>query len=236
VTRRAPINVFWRSWRLLNRNPVIVVPGFLAAGVGAFLTVLLEPSSDPTSPAALSSSLVTRTLALWAGTIVTTIVAIAFTTGMADAAWRTPEQRCTLRDGARALRSEGRHVFIAFLALAVLGLIAAVLSAYTLGLSIAAYAFCCIYTMPAAVVGARPGLAAIVESVRIAYRKPWVTLAIVAVILGVALVMGFVALLISNAPYVGGILESLVVQCVIAYTMLIVVGEYDIAQRLEGVV
>ena len=220
------MDVFGRSWRLLTRNPVIVVPGFLAAGLGAFLNVMLEPSSDPSATAALSSTIVTRTLALWAGTILTTVLAIAFTTGMADAAWRGPEQRCTLRDGARAFRREAGHVLVALLLLSLAGLGAAALAPFTLGISIAVYAFCCVYTMPAAVVGERGGLAAVAESFRIACRTPWITIAIVAAILGVALVMGSVALVLSGTPYVGGILQSLVVQGAIAYTTLVVVGEY----------
>ena len=164
--------------------------------------------------------------------IVATVLAIAFTTGMADAAWRGG--RGTLRDGFVAFRREGGHVFVAVIVLLLLGLLAAIAAPVTHAVSIVAYAYCCAYTMPAAVVGERSGLVAVGESTSIAFRRPIGTLVILVGVYAIAYAIGFGAEFVQMTPYVGSILGALVVQAAIAYATLVLVGEYRIARHLEA--
>ena len=211
--------MFGRAFALLRRNPSIAVPGLAIALVLTIVRVALAPA-DP-----LDDDLVHRAADLIA-TVLATIVSIAYTTGMADAAWRSG--RATLSDGARAFRRDGSHVLVATVALSALGVIAAILAAFTFGLSILVYTFFCIYTMAAAVSGERPGLVAVAESAEIAFSRPLPTLGVVLGVGLVALAIGAVAELVARTPYVGPLLSSVAVQFVVAYAVLVIVGEYRV--------
>jgi hypothetical protein len=128
---------------LLFANLAIVVPGLVAGSLAAVVEFALEP----TPAAALDAGLWTR-LVEGLAQIVASILSIAYTTGMAEAAWETGRAR--FGDGARAFRRDGGHVFVAMLVLFAFGFVAAVLAPFTLGLSLAAYLFFFIYTMAAA--------------------------------------------------------------------------------------
>jgi hypothetical protein len=219
MERPSAATIFARSWGLLLGNLAIVVPGLVAGSLAA----LVEFALEPTPAAALDAGLATRLVEDLAQ-IVASILSIAYTTGMAQAAWETGRARFS--DGARAFRRDGGHVFVAMLVLFALGLVAALLAPFTLGLSLAVYLFFCIYTMAAAVVGERPGLAAVRESVEIAFRRPVPTLLTVVGVLVIAFAMGAVASLLAAAPLIGPLVAALVVQTVIAYVALVIVGEY----------
>jgi hypothetical protein len=216
---------FGHSLRLLARNPAIVVPGLAIGALSAVVATLLEPA-DP-----LDSTIYTRLLQLVVQ-LVASILSIAFTTGMADAAWIG--KRAALRDGARAFRRDAGHVFVAMLALFAIALVAAVLAAYTLSLSLLALVFYCIYTMPAAVVGERSGLRAVGESVEIAFRRPRTTLLVVAGIGLIAFAMGALAELVHGVPFVGPVVAAVVIQTVVAYFTLVTVGEYRALRAPAG--
>jgi hypothetical protein len=211
--------VFARAASLLARNPAIVIPGLVVGTLAALVQFALEP----TPASALESNVVTR-LAQSVASIVAGILSIAYTTGMADAAWRTG--RAGIGDGTRAFRRDAGHVLAAMLVLFALGFVAATLAPFTFGLSLAAYLFFFIYTMAAAVVGERPGPSAIRESVDIAFRRPLPTLLTVLGVLVIAFGMGAVASLLDGAVLVGPLLAQVVVQTVIAYVVLVIVGEY----------
>jgi hypothetical protein len=87
--------------------------------------------------------------------------------------------------------------------------------------------------MPSAVVGERPGLVAIFESAKIAFARPIATLVILVGVSALALGLGWGADVLQMTPYVGSLLSSIVVQGVIAYATLVLVGEYRIARRME---
>lgn len=211
--------IFARSWGLLLGNLAIVVPGLV---VGAF-AALVEFAFEPTPAAALDAGLATR-FAEGLAQVVAAILSIAYTTGMAEAAWETGHAR--FADGTRAFRRDGGHVFVAMLLLFALGFVAALLAPFTVGVSLVAYVYFFIYTMAAAVVGERTGLAAVRESVEIAFRRPVPTLLTVAGVLLIAFAMGAVATLLAATPLIGPLVSALVVQAVIAYVVLVVVGEY----------
>ncbi len=208
-------DVFGRAWQLFARNLSIVVPGLVAGALTAVLEQLL-------------------TTWLWIDVtqIVAAILTISYTTGMADAAWRLGRARFS--DGRRAFRRDGRHVLVAMLALMLLGAAAAVLAPYTFSFSIAAYVFFCIYTLAAAVVGERPGFLAVVESARIAFARPLPTLVMVAGVYLVVLGLGAVALSSASLPLLGPLVSDLVVQAVVGYVVLVVVGEYRLLRGLAG--
>lgn len=211
--------VFARSWGLLFANPAIVVPGLVVGTLAALVQFALEPSPGT----ALDGSLLTR-FVQGAAQIVASILSIAYTTGMADAAWRSG--RAGFGDGTRAFRRDAGHVLVAIVVLFALGFAAAFLAPFTLGLSLAVYLFFFVYTMAAAVVGERPGLIAVRESVEIAFRRPLPTFLTVLGVLAVAFAMGVVASLLAAAPLVGPLVSDVVVQAVIAYVVLVIVGEY----------
>ena len=215
--------MFVRALALLRTNLSIVVPGCAVALVLALVQTALEPA-DP-----LDDDLLHRSLRAIAQ-VLATIVSIAYTTGMADVAWQ--RGRATFADGARAFRRDGGHVFVAMLVLFALGFLAAVLAAFSFGLSLLVYAFFCIYTMASAVAGERPGLRAVAESAEIAFGRPLPTLGVVLGIGAVAFAMGFLATLLANTPFVGPLLADVVVQIVVAYAALVIVGEYRLLRGI----
>ncbi len=202
------------------------MPGIIAAGISTFASVVIV-SPDSASDAQI---VITHTLGLLIR-IVATVLAIAVTTGMADAAWRTA--RGAFKDGIEAFRREGGHVFVAVIALLLLGILAALAAPYTFEVTLGIYAYCCLYTMPSAVVGERPGIVAIGESAKIAFARPVATLVILFGVSALALALGWGADVLQMTPYVGSLLSSIVVQGVIAYATLVLVGEYRIARRME---
>ena len=217
--------VFLRAWRLLAQNLSIVVPGLVVGAVAAILETIFAgaPASDGADTFTW--------LALDVTQIVAAILTISYTTGMADAAWRAGRAR--LRDGTRAFRHDGVHVAVAILALLVLGFVAALAAPYTFALSILAYGYFGIYTMAAAVVGERRGVAAVIESARIAAARPLSTAIMVAGIAVVAGLTGFLAIGSAGLPFLGPLISDLVVQLVVAYVVLVVVGEYRVLRDLE---
>ena len=210
---------FRRALALLNANWSMILPGLVIGALSGLLEGLFTPP-DTATPAGSAIGLILILIT----DVVAAILAIAYTTGMAQAAWT--RGHATFGDGAQAFRREGGHVFIAMLVLLVLGLAAAFLAPFTVGLSLAVYAFFCIYTMPAAVVGERKGFEAVSESAEIAYHRPLQTGILIVAIAIIGALMGYVAELLGFAPLIGPIVKALVVQAVIAYVTLVVVGEY----------
>jgi hypothetical protein len=216
-------NVFAHSLGLLARNLAIVVPGIAIGAIAALVGAALEPAQP------LESTVWTRALQEITN-VLASILAIAYTTGMADAAWRTGS--AGFSDGTRAFKRDVGNVFVAMLVLFALGVAAALVAAFTFGLSLAIYVFFCVYTMAAAVVGERSGFRAVFESAEIAFLRPLTTLLVVAAIIAITFVLGALAELVSGAPLVGPLISEVVIQVVVAYLTLVVVGEY---RTLRGV-
>lgn len=211
--------VMARALALLARNVSIVVPGLVAGFFTGVVSATLTPQNDDVDVASLAA----QTAVLIAETIAT-ILSIAYTTGMADAAWE--RGRARFADGAQAFRREGSHVFVALVILAVFGTIAALLVPYTIGLSVVVLAFFCVYAMPAAVVGRRSGVQAIIESGEIAVERALPTSLMIVGIAVIVVIVGQLAVLLDVVPYVGPIVRQVVVQTTIVYAMLVIVGEY----------
>jgi hypothetical protein len=218
-------NLFSRSWDLLSRNWAIVIPGLIVAIVAGILISLLTPAvyvSDGTyqlTGYTFLAPFVTAVIGVLAA-----IISFSYTTGMAAAAWRTGT--ATFADGAKAFQQEGGHVFTAMLALILVGIGAAILAPFTLGLTVLAVFFLCIYTMAAAVAGDFGGFAAIGESYRLAIARWQATAIIVVVLFVVSICAGLIGALFHLIPFIGPLVSQIIQMIVLAYFTLVVVGEY----------
>lgn len=221
-------NVFARSWRLLSANWIIIVPGLVIGLLAGILSALLMPPGsqltyDPYSGIPIAVNPLNLVLRPIISTIAT-ILAITYTTGMAGAAWRTG--KAMISDGKTAFERDAGNVFVAMLGMLVLGIAAAVLAPFTLGISLLAYAVFFLYTLPAAVVGEHPGLQALRESALIA-RHSLLTTLIVVLLLGViTVVAGLLTASLGFMPLIGPIAASILQQIVVAFVTLVIVGEY----------
>lgn len=218
--------VFARAWELLTRNWIIIVPGIvIGVIIGILDWALLAPyrSYDPTQIGSAFSIMGGR-LALAAITLVGYIATQAFTTGMAGAAWM--RGTTTLADGSASFQEDAGRIVITGIGLIGLALAALVLAIPTLALSVLAFYLFTLYAMPAAIVGNRPGFSSIAESFAIARARFVQTLIIAAMIFVISLVLGVVTGLISFVPLIGPLIRAIVMQAVIAYATLVVVGEY----------
>lgn len=225
-------NVFARSWDLLVRNWVIIIPGIVVGLVIGIVAGLYDQTAPDTygqpSGTALTfaygfggfvSGVVLFVLAL-AGYIVTQ----CYTVGMAGAAWQ--RGTTTLADGTRAVNEDAGNVLLAAVYLFLVGIVAVVLALPTLTLSLFAFYLFTLYTIPSAVVGNHRGWFALRESFAIARARFGTTL-IIGILIGLLQLVGrLIAHIFSIAPLLGPIISAIITQIVIAYAVLVIVGEY----------
>ncbi|MBV8727939.1 MAG: hypothetical protein JO233_09135 [Candidatus Eremiobacteraeota bacterium] len=226
-------NTFSRAWQLLTSNWIIIVPGIVIAIVFGIITALLlgaltahviyDANGMPTGATNVGGSFwalaLTPILA-----IIATILSITYTTGMAGAAWA--RGTTTLADGAASFREDAGHVLMAMIIMIVIGIIAAILAPFTLGLSVLAFLLFFIYTMPAAVVGNRPGMEAVSESFQMVMRAFGTTIVIVLLIFVISIIAGIIGVALHAIPYIGPIVGQVLQQIVVAFSTLVIVGEY----------
>ncbi len=218
--------VFARAWGLLRRNLTIVVPGLV---VGALIGLVSAYLAPPVAPDDVSAGLARpydsfARLLVMTVSVIATVLTISYTTGMASSAWKNG--RATFADGSRAFRHDAGNVLVALGSLFALGFVASLLAPFTFFCSLIAYVFFGIYTMPSVIVGERNGFASIAESAAIAWRRPVTTGLLVGGLFAILIAMGVVTNLLSATPYVGQIFANVVVQAVVAYFTLVLVGEY----------
>jgi hypothetical protein len=220
---RSLATIFGESWRLFVRNPLIVAPGIVIALFARVLQVIVLPGPDATSGEKIVGTVLVDVIQLLA-----TVASIAFTTGMAAAAWESGH--CTLSDGWRAFARDGGQVFVALVGLLLIATGAAFLFPFTFGLSAVAFGFFCLYVMPAAIVGERQGFAAIRESWQLAYDRVLPTLGIVLGLFLIFAAIGIIAAFLAIAPGLGpipaAIAGALLGGAAIAFGTLVIVGEY----------
>lgn len=223
-------NAFSRSWQLLTSNWIIIVPGLIIGLIAGILTgifyhpavVTYDANGVPQVAGAMAGAM--AGILVWIIATIATVITITYTTGMAGAAWATGH--ATLADGSRAFQRDGAQVFIAMLGLVVVGMIAAFLMIFTLGLSMLAYLVFFLFTMPAVVVGERPGIAAMQDSIQIALKRFGPTILTVLLIAVISIISGIIAGALSFAPFIGPVVSAVIQQIVIAYVTLVIVGEY----------
>lgn len=227
-----PENVFARAWRLFCANPVLLVPS-LAVGIATAAIAYVLAASRLTGfgffgdlnaqgPGAfgLFFATVVAFLLRMGGLLVT----IAFTTGMAAAAWRGGH--AVIADGASALRAAWLRTFGALVELFLLGFVAAFLALPTFGFSVLLYLIFFIYTVPATVVGGLGMTEAALDSLQTAGRNFRTTLLVVVMLVAIAVVAGVVQALLGDVPFLGTVVSWLLMAAVFAYASLVIVGEY----------
>jgi hypothetical protein len=215
-------STFERSWQLLTSNWVIIVPGIVIAIIVGVIDYYMTLLTDTSGAGWLSS--------VWTGILIILInlagliLAQCYVTGMAGGAWE--HGKTGLADGTRAFERDAGNTFVALIGLIVALVIAGVLAFPTLGISLLLYFYFFIYTFPAAIVGERPGFAAMGDSFRIAARRVGPTLIVTVLIAVIALIGRFIGVALSFVPVIGPIIGEIVVQIVLSYVTLVVVGEY----------
>lgn len=216
-------STFSRSWELLGKNWIIIVPGLVIGFIVGVVDYLISPYSSTAYGAtwwASSSTAILLSLVNLAGFILSQ----CYTTGMAGAAWQ--HGITSLADGTRAFERDAGNLFVALIGLVIALIVAAILAFPTIGISVLLYFYFFIYTYAAAIIGERPGFAAMGDSFRIASRRVGPTL-IVTVMYVVILIVGyFIATVLHFIPFVGPIVAAIVIQTVFAYVTLVVAGEY----------
>jgi hypothetical protein len=240
TTSQPPVeSIFVRSWTLLSSNWIIVVPGVVIGLVVGVLKYMLRPpvyvfSAGDTTIVQHQGTGILAGLVIALIGLIGSILTIAYTTGMAGAAWARGV--ATLEDGAAALRADFSNIVVAIVGLIVLGAVAGILVIPTLGLAIAAYYLFTLYTMPAAIIGARPGIEAIKESFQITIARFVPTLIIAVLLFVVSLVVGIIAAIFGTLPLVGPIVAGIIQGAVVAYATLVIVGEYLVLRQIAPAV
>lgn len=228
MTEPKPIeSIFGRSWELLRTNWVIIVPGIIIGVIVGVIAWLIVPRGaiDPNAPslgavfARAGSGIIMGLVA-----IVAAIANQAYTVGMAGAAWE--RGTTTLADGTRSFETDAGRIVMTALGMFLLGIVAVILAIPTLGLAFLAFYLFTLYAMPAAIVGNRPGWSSISESFTIATRRFVPTLILGVLIFLITIVFSIATAPLYIIPFLGPIVAHIVTQAVIAYAVLVVVGEY----------
>jgi hypothetical protein len=225
-------NTFSRAWQLLSNNWVIIVPAIVIAIIAAVVLSIFATfgvasavgfGSVGLGGAGVGAALLT-VIVIGVILLLACILTVAYTTGMAEAAWRTG--KATLDDGAAAFRDDASALVSAVVLLLVLGIIAVILAPFTLGLSVLAFWLFFIYTFASVVVGKHSGTEALGESARITSKNFLMTLAVV-ILLAIAFVIaGWIGNVLGHIPFLGHIVAYVIDQIVAAYATLVIVGEY----------
>jgi hypothetical protein len=226
-------NTFSRSWQLLTSNWIIIVPGIVIAIVFGILTAVLvaaasphvvyDVNGTPTGATNLGGTFLAGALAAVLA-IIATILSITYTTGMAGAAWQ--RGTATLLDGYASFREDAGHVLMAMIIMIVVGIVAAILAPFTLGLSVLAFLLFFIYTMAAAVVGNRSGMEAVSESFQMVMHAFGTTVVIVLLIFVIGIIAGIIGAAMHFIPFIGPVIGQVLQQIVVAFSTLVIVGEY----------
>ena len=226
-------NTFGRSWELLSSNWIMLVPG-IVIGIVAAIVVFFVAGAGLVTGVGLSTAGASSAgigAALMAGLIVGIIVlisiilTIAYTTGMAGAAWRSG--RATLDDGAAAFRKDAGSILVAFVLLVILGIVAGMLSIFTFGLAMLAFALFFLYTFASVIIGGHSGSEALGDSARITTKNFVTTLLLLILICVVAFVGNWVGGMLSHSiPLLGRIVALIIQEIITVYATLVIVGEY----------
>lgn len=225
-------NTFGRSWELLSANWIMLIPGLIIGIVAAVIVFFLVGAgliggAGLSAVGASGAGMGAFGMAAMLSAIivlVSVILTIAYTTGMAGAAWRTGT--ATLDDGAAAFRKDGGSILVAVVLLIVLAAVAAFLSIFTIGLAMLAFILFFLYTFASVIVGGHSGTEALGDSARVATKNFLTTLLLLVLVCVVGLVAGWIGHLFAQIPLLGGIVSMLINQIVAVYVTLVIVGEY----------
>jgi hypothetical protein len=225
-------STFGRAWQLLTDNWIIAVPGIIIGIAAAMVIAVLGMfgigaavglGSMGMGGAGLGSAMLAG-LAVGLVGLLAVMLNVAYTTGMAGAAWRTG--KASFSDGAEAIATESLNIIAAIVLLVAIGIVAVVLMPFTVGLSLLAYAIFFLYTFAAVIVGQTSATEAIGRSCRLAARNFLMTLAVVVILAIAFLCASWVERLLHGVPVLGSVASYVIQQVVAAYATLVVVGEY----------
>lgn len=215
-------STFGRAWQLLSSNWNIAIPAVILGIIGGIL-VHLVASMFITGGAAVGSlgAILLGGLLTLAISTVIQILTIGFTTGMGVAAWRTG--KADISDGT-AVFSNGGAVQTLVLWM-VIGVVLALIP--VLGwLADIVLMFLLIYAVPAAVVSGEGAGAAFGESVNIVTKNFLPTLIIILLIACIGFAGGILGAMVSFVPFLGKIVAMVIQEVIVAYGMLVIIGEY----------
>jgi hypothetical protein len=217
-------NVFTAAWRLLVRNPSIVVPGVVASLVVMPFDLLAPHEAGQSLGPMLALAVVVAVLALFAA-------AFTCTAGLARSAWSRGS--VTLDDGIAAVFERGGNAFFGFVVLGLGWLIALVLGRITVGIVALIYALLTFYVPASLVAGRRSVFAALGDSARIARDRLAHTAMLCIALIILAVATALVAGVLAPVPVLGKFVPAVAVDAVIAYGMLVSFGDYLIVRRGE---
>lgn len=228
-------NIFSRAWTLLTKNPVILIPGIVVGIVMGIIAFFVTPhvdysSGDPTAAMGAAGRAIGAGLIMGAIGVLAYLVTQAYTVGMAGAAWRSGTT--TLADGARAFQEDAGRLLVALLLLGVIGVVLAI---FTLGIGWLIFLFFAIYTVPAVVLSNLPATVALSQSFSIATKRFVPTLIIIVLVFVIGLCAGLLSLPLRFIPLIGPIVANVITQAVVAYTTLVIVGEYLVARNAPDI-
>lgn len=217
-------NLFARSWDLLSKNPVILAPGIVVGILVGIVQFMVTPAidyNDPSTALGAAGRAVTAGLIMACVGVLAYLVTQTYTVGMAGKAWE--RGTTTLADGSAAFHEDAGRLLGALLVLFVIG---AVLAVFTLGIGWIVFLFFAIYTVPAVILGNMGATTALQQSFSIATKRFVPTLIIVAMLFVIGLVAGIIALALHVVPLLGPIVAAILTQAIVAYSTLVIVGEY----------
>ncbi len=234
-------NVFARSWSLLSKNWIIIVPGLIVGVVAGIIDAFFTPSAseltatvnggDVSAAVASAGPHLLRAAVTTAVGIIAFLITQTFTTGMAGAAW---ERGVTsLADGSASFREDAGRLLAAMVLLAVIMVVVGVL---TLGIGWFVVLFFAIYMVPAVVLDNRAAVGALKLSAAIALKRAGPTIIIILLLAVISFVVNLFALPLIIVPFVGPIVIMLVDQVVTAYATMVIVGEYLNVHRSPDIV
>lgn len=217
-------NIFSRSWTLLARNPVLIVPGAIVGVISAIIVfAVIAPTqvdvvvNDPAVGYATASGTAARGTLLTAIDILGFLIAQAYTVGMAVAAWRTGTT--TLADGAAVFTRHWGRVLLTVVVL--LGMSIALLY-LTYGFGVPIFFFFSIYAIPAVILRPITPVEGLSLSFTFAIERFVPTLIIVIMLCIISVAVG----VLSFIPLLGPIVTEVIKQAVFAFATLVIVGEF----------
>lgn len=215
-------NTFGRAWQLLSSNWSIAIPAIVLGIIGGVLIHLVANVfiGGGAAVGSVGAMLLGGLLTLVISTIIQ-ILTIGFTTGMGVAAWRTG--KAEISDGTAVFSNGGAvQTLIVWM---VIGVVLALIP--VLGwLADIVLMFLLIYAVPAAVVSGEGAGSAFGESVNIVTKNFLPTLIIILLIACIGILGGIVGAMVSFVPFLGKIVAQVIQEVVLAYGMLVIIGEY----------